>query len=581
MAIMYPKEPKEFEPNSQEDLMFNALSKLPDEYYVFHSFTIVNVNNNTIYENEIDFVIFHPKKGILCIEAKAGNVKYEEGYWKYGNGIVMSHLGPFNQAETNKWKISKYFEKKQCKYLLDKCKLLHAVWFPSVDENHLKKVQLPAEADINLILTKESIEKAEQDISKIFDIKLPNSVQTDLDRNEEKIIIDKILAPTLDLISISEMKLESNKQQFARMLKEQVALLNYLEEQPDAVINGMAGTGKTVLAIEKAKRHADNNEKVLFLCYNSKLRDYLRNTFEYENIKYFNIDEFACEMCNLKNRVFSNENNKMLYQMLEEKLIEMSIDDSFPYQHVIIDEGQDLGREEIEEAHVIELLKANVLENKEKNGTFYLFYDKNQLIQANKVPSYIAEADCKLTLYNNCRNTINIAETSLRLLGSNKRVKIIDNAVYGDSTELYFSKDEKETIENLNVIIDNYLKEGYKNIQILTCSTLKNSIISKYFLNEEYNYNKKDIPVTTCRKFKGLEADAIILIDINMNVFNNNDEKIMYVGSSRARYKLSLIANLDESDCVDVLEKLNENPSKNPMKKLATVFNTKYKKLDI
>lgn len=581
MAIMYPKEPKEFEPNSQEDLMFNALSKLPDEYYVFHSFTIVNVNNNTIYENEIDFVIFHPKKGILCIEAKAGNVKYEEGYWKYGNGIVMSHLGPFNQAETNKWKISKYFEKKQCKYLLDKCKLLHAVWFPSVDKNHLKKVQLPAEADINLILTKESIEKAEQDISKIFDIKLPNSVQTDLDRNEEKIIIDKILAPTLDLISISEMKLESNKQQFARMLKEQVALLNYLEEQPDAVINGMAGTGKTVLAIEKAKRHADNNEKVLFLCYNSKLRDYLRNTFEYENIKYFNIDEFACEMCNLKNRVFSNENNKMLYQMLEEKLIEMSIDDSFPYQHVIIDEGQDLGREEIEEAHVIELLKANVLENKEKNGTFYLFYDKNQLIQANKVPSYIAEADCKLTLYNNCRNTINIAETSLRLLGSNKRVKIIDNAVYGDSTELYFSKDEKETIENLNVIIDNYLKEGYKNIQILTCSTLKNSIISKYFLNEEYNYNKKDIPVTTCRKFKGLEADAIILIDINMNVFNNNDEKIMYVGSSRARYKLSLIANLDESDCVDVLEKLNENPSKNPMKKLATVFNTKYKKLDI
>lgn len=581
MAIMYPKEPKEFEPNSQEDLMFNALSKLPDEYYVFHSFTIVNVNNNTIYENEIDFVIFHPKKGILCIEAKAGNVKYEEGYWKYGNGIVMSHLGPFNQAETNKWKISKYFEKKQCKYLLDKCKLLHAVWFPSVDENHLKKVQLPAEADINLILTKESIEKAEQDISKIFDIKLPNSVQTDLDRNEEKIIIDKILAPTLDLISISEMKLESNKQQFARMLKEQVALLNYLEEQPDAVINGMAGTGKTVLAIEKAKRHADNNERVLFLCYNSKLRDYLRNTFEYENIKYFNIDEFACEMCNLKNRVFSNENNKMLYQMLEEKLIEMSIDDSFPYQHVIIDEGQDLGREEIEEAHVIELLKANVLENKEKNGTFYLFYDKNQLIQANKVPSYIAEADCKLTLYNNCRNTINIAETSLRLLGSNKRVKIIDNAVYGDSTELYFSKDEKETIENLNVIIDNYLKEGYKNIQILTCSTLKNSIISKYFLNEEYNYNKKDIPVTTCRKFKGLEADAIILIDINMNVFNNNDEKIMYVGSSRARYKLSLIANLDESDCVDVLEKLNENPSKNPMKKLATVFNTKYKKLDI
>ena len=56
------------------------------------------------------------------------------------------------------------------------------------------------------------------------------------------------------------------------MLKEQVALLNYLEEQNCAIINGMAGTGKTVMALEKARRHSDNNEKVLFLCYNFYLK---------------------------------------------------------------------------------------------------------------------------------------------------------------------------------------------------------------------------------------------------------------------------------------------------------------------
>ena len=43
------------------------------------------------------------------------------------------------------------------------------------------------------------------------------------------------------------------------------------------LIAGATGTGKTVMAVEKAKRHADNGEKVLFLCYNSFLKDYLQN----------------------------------------------------------------------------------------------------------------------------------------------------------------------------------------------------------------------------------------------------------------------------------------------------------------
>ena len=88
MAIMYPERPKEFSINSKEDLMFEALSKLPDTYYIFHSFKIVKVIDNKIYESETDFVIFNPQKGILCIEAKAGNVKYEEGKWMYGSDKI-------------------------------------------------------------------------------------------------------------------------------------------------------------------------------------------------------------------------------------------------------------------------------------------------------------------------------------------------------------------------------------------------------------------------------------------------------------------------------------------------------------
>ena len=40
MAIMIPNRPHAFAPASLEGVMFTALEKLPDEYYVFHSLTV-------------------------------------------------------------------------------------------------------------------------------------------------------------------------------------------------------------------------------------------------------------------------------------------------------------------------------------------------------------------------------------------------------------------------------------------------------------------------------------------------------------------------------------------------------------
>ena len=77
-----------------------------------------------MYESETDFVIFNPKKGILCVEAKAGNVKYEEGKWKYGSDILMSHDGPFHQASNNKWKLSKYIKEKRVRIYFNKVQII-------------------------------------------------------------------------------------------------------------------------------------------------------------------------------------------------------------------------------------------------------------------------------------------------------------------------------------------------------------------------------------------------------------------------------------------------------------------------
>lgn len=569
MAIMCPETPREYTPNSREGEMFSCLADLPDEYYVFHSLSIARVSQNTLFENEIDFVVFHPRKGILCIEAKAGRVQCGDGQWMYADGTAMSHGGPYRQASANKWRIKNCFEDKDLGHLLKKCKLLHAVWFPSVSKEYLRSIDLPTEANIHLALTSDSFENIEGEIAGIFEISLPIPVTTNLNENEEKTIIDRILAPSFNLVTISEIQRNYRKHVFKSLLKEQIALLNYLEEQRTAIISGIAGTGKTVMAVEKAKRHAEKGEHVLFLCYNKFLKDYLRKEYAHPNISYYTIDGLACFLCD------TGEPN---YAYLEEVLIEMSIEKRFPFQHVIIDEGQDFGKTAIEECEIIEYLKANVVEVEESTGSFYLFYDKNQMIQSSQIPSYISDAECKLTLYRNCRNTKNIALSSLRLLGNKKSLPILnDGTVAGDSPELFVVGSKEQTLQVIDTIVQQNHQEGYLDIQILTCRTEETSVVFSE-CNRGMYLGRASIPFTTCRKFKGLEADIIILIDIDNNMFDKNYEQILYVGASRARHRLYMIANLTDEECVMLLRKKDVMKARRPKKELASLINAKYKK---
>lgn len=59
---------------------------------------------------------------------------------------------------------------------------------------------------------------------------------------------------------------------------------------------------------------------------------------------------------------------------------------------------------------------------------------------------------------------------------------------------------------------------------------------------------------TSCRKFKGLEADAVILIDVDEMTFSNENVLIYYVGASRARLKLDIMTILSDDGCERVLK---------------------------
>ena len=148
MAIMIPSNPVEFDERSREGEMFESLEKLPDDYYVFHSMKIVEVKNNVLEEHEADYVVFNRTKGILVIEAKAGEVSCEDGIWRYESGLEMK-MDPFRQANANMWRLKEYIEKLYGNTDITRnCKMLYCAWFPGINNKRLNKDGISPEGTI-------------------------------------------------------------------------------------------------------------------------------------------------------------------------------------------------------------------------------------------------------------------------------------------------------------------------------------------------------------------------------------------------------------------------------------------------
>lgn len=561
MAIMIPDTPRNFATASLEGIMFDALQKLPNDYYVFHSFRMISVANNTLHESETDFVIFNQKYGIICLEAKAGAIEYRDGNWFYASGIKMKHEGPFVQASLNKHKLRQYIERSRLASLLERCKFLHGVWFPSITTEKLNSMPFPPDADRKIVLTKDALDNPEPYLERIYALDAQKRTSTSLTDDDVKRMVREVLCPHFNVFPTATFENDLKKMVFHRLLKEQSGILNFLSEQKTAVINGAAGTGKTMIAVEKAQRHANEGENVLFLCFNTKLRDYLEDNYSNHNIDFFTVAALACKKCNT-----STAN----YSLLKSWLDDMFFHGKFPYKHVVVDEGQDFGTDEIRELEILELLR-DIVTDESVGGTFYVFYDKLQLVQSKQIPKYIEDADCKLTLYRNCRNTENIAKTSLKVIPERKAI-LIEGSVKGTPAKIYYRTAET-SITCLDGVIKEFLSDGIKNIVILTCKTESESVLANVVRNGKY---QDKYLFTTCRKFKGLEADGVILIDVDSKTFNSHNVMLYYVGTSRARIRLGLIAQLNDDDCREVLTNcLNfEGKIRNPRRDLASALNT-------
>lgn len=605
---MIPPKPKEIADNCNEAVIFRKLEKgLGEDFYVFHSVKELEISkSDELFEREIDFVIAHKDYGVLCIEAKGGkNISYSNRTWYYSSGNVMDHEGPYHQIATAKRTIREKIKNNnndKVRDLYNKCRFFHAVMFADMSKHDFDRLAgLPEECDSKITICTEDIISIEKKVKEIFSYKLSwekyNTSETKMNDFDFKLLLDAVLCPQFKLIPTARSKNALIAVNMNQMLHEQYLILDFLDEQPTAVINGAAGTGKTMLAVHKARMHSKKGEKVLLLCYNKLLCEHLIEEYTksddpefndlHKNIDFMTISKLAKK---------KTGNYKDFDGLLEWLLYCAEKTKELGYQHIIVDEGQDFGLVDAEltdgaedmgkasdNCSIVDALQDAALAN---DGTFYLFYDKYQMIQGKdddeySLPDCIKNSDCRLTLHKNCRNTLEIARTSVTPLRDQKnRVIKTSSACSWDKPYkpvMHLVKDTDNAITALNQIVDKLVFDGISDIVLITQQTIKSTcIIDKLYGNEEqafYKYDGKEYMVTTCKKFKGLEADAVIMIDLNKESFAGKRGNAFYVGTSRAKLRLELVCQISKEDYVEVVQRLDPNaPTKKNLDRMRNIL---------
>lgn len=561
--------PAEHDAWSREGEIYYALSKLPDDFTVIHSYKMLEVvDGNAVEQKEADFVVFNRKLGILVIEAKAGKIRCEHGEWYYASGDSMRrHGGPYRQADSIKWKLYNRFEDVGLLDLRDRCKLSHAVWLPSFGAHELGFIDYSPEASREITLCKTDLQDPTPQITRIMKMDVGGWC-TNLSDSEASEILKKVLLPEFDIVPINSIDYAYNDFVFSRLLDSQARVLNFLQDQKTAVINGAAGTGKTLIAIERAKQAARSG-RVLFLCFNSLLKeDVAKRCKDVPEIDVYTIPGYACKVCGTP---------EPHYSALSEELMEHP--ERFPYDHIVIDEGQDFGIKAIEDAMVLETLR-DVVESRQ-GSTMYLFYDKRQFVQGSTMPGFLTDADCKLTLYVNCRNTELIAKSSLSALNeaSDPKLKTLSNL--GGPPLLFADPDAKSQESFVDTQIAALKGAGISDIVVITCKTFHGSKLSVCFTgnNDSKRWKGQKIPVHTVRRFKGMEAGAVILVDVDSTLWEQptisyepEPGTLFYTAASRAKHELRIVCDMDADACNETLVLMGEKTNKRPDKKLANVL---------
>ena len=488
-------------------------------------------------DHEIDFVVAIEGAGIVCVEVKGGEVTHNGQAW-----LQLLHSGqiktidPVRQVRQGRYALRDFIEKDP-RWTQGRVRWNHVVVLPN---SQFAPDFALADCPRWMVIDRDDFPNVValiRDIAHQQEEELPLLTAKGID--ELRTALGGRGLPQRDVVA----RALENEDAADILTDRQAVILDAIQLLTRVEIRGGAGSGKTFMAIEQARRLANRGQRVALLCYSHGLASYLKritSTWSRRQQPGY-VGEFHAlgSAWGAAEGPAESERNAAAAQFFEHDLpaqmLELAngLPDGHRFDSVVIDEAQDFADSWWEP-----LLAAM---RDPETGGIYVFSDEGQRVFDRKGTPPIPLVP--LILEQNIRNTRQIGRAfeplvdhPMRLLGADgPDVRFVpctrDNAFDVGDDQIEALLNEGWRPEDVAL-----LTTGSRHPEQIARQTEGNAAYWDSFWDAEQVFYGHVLG------FKGLERRAVVLIVNDKSVFERSPERL-YVGLSRARDQLVVCAD--------------------------------------
>ena len=473
-------------------------------------------------DREADVIVGWPGVGIAVVEIKGGSVHLTGGEWHQSGGGIDKVIHPVDQARTCKYLLRGYLDKHP-RWGGGTPRLAHLIALPTTT---LPADFLAADLPRWMVIDKTDLPVA---ASRIQDAlrKAVDQPDPPLAQDIEELLdcLTGAAIPQRDLVA------ELNEREAAcdLLTREQADVLDTLQLLDRVEIRGGAGSGKTWLAVEKARRLAASGQRVALMCYSRGLAEFLRRRTE--TLRRRERPAYVGTFHNLGIGwgvpQGSDDDSAYWEEFLPSQMVSLAAElpESAKFDAIVIDEAQDFAQSWW--AAVLAALKDP------ERGCLYVFADEGQRVFARQGRPTVDLVPIPLT--ENLRNTKQIAGTFSSLAPSQMRIRGLSGVPVR-----FVQCATDDAVGVADDAADQLLEEGWPPEAVALLTTFRRHPVQVERQAEGQDaywatyWDDDDLFYGHVLGFKGLERPAVVLA---VNGFRDEARarEMLYVGLSRAR----------------------------------------------
>jgi len=541
MARMYPEMLRHDTASDAERRLFDAFHEgFSDDWVVFSQVRFLARNRKGgARDGEADFVVAHPRHGLLVIEVKGGGISHDArtGRWTSTDrdGVAHEIKDPFKQAADNMYDLRRKLQESELTRGFS-YPMAYAVAFPDVWAGQDLGLEAPREIVFDLARCRD-LKQA------VVDALKGRTGDRSGEPGEEGIeALVQLIGCSWQIETTVGASLMGYERAIRLLTEEQFSVLDLLRRQRRALISGCAGSGKTMLALEKARRLAGEGYRVLLTCYNENLSYWMAQQFTHTHgVTAMNFHRLSSEFAKKAGislvRRPDQPDDDFFNRRMPEALFDAATRTDERFDAIIVDEGQDFDSGW--------WLPLQALLRDPGDGILYIFFDDNQAIYDRRMEFPVQGEP--FTLTRNCRNTRKIHEAVMLFYDSDDRPECIGPE--GEAPMLHQVGPGGQERREVEALIDRLVDQEHvppAGIAILTRHRRENTPFAPpprgrtWSATWDLSDAKDKVACSTIHGFKGLERPVVIVCGLD-NPDLEEARKLLYVAFSRARSYLVVV----------------------------------------